>query len=85
MTVMTIFTKLVKTVSRVEIEEFNEYFECQLSDEEYDTIGGILMQAFGHMPARGETVIVGDLKFEIISADTRRIKLLSVSRIEQNK
>ena len=69
--------------ARVEIEEFNEYFKCQLSDEEYDTIGGILMQAFGHMPARGETVIIDMLKFEIISADTRRIKLLSVTRIEQ--
>jgi len=67
--------------ARVEIEEFNQYFGCQLSEEEYDTIGGILMQAFGHMPARGEKVTIAGLVFEIISADTRRIKLLSVSRL----
>ena len=67
--------------SRTEIDEFNEYFGIDLSDDEYDTIGGILMQAFGHMPARGESIDIENLKFEIVSADTRRIKLLRVSKI----
>lgn len=66
--------------SRTEIDEFNEYFETQISDEEYDTIGGILMQAFGHMPARGEKTVIEDLEFEIVTADTRRIKLLRVKK-----
>lgn len=65
--------------ARTEIEEFNDYFGSKISDEEYDTIGGILMQAFGHMPARGEKTVIDNLNFEIISADTRRIKLLRVS------
>ena len=65
--------------ARTSIEEFNEYFKTQLSNEEYDTIGGILMQSFGHMPVRGETTVVECLKFEILSADTRRIKLIKVS------
>lgn len=64
--------------ARTEIEEFNEYFKTALSDDEYDTIGGILMQAFGHMPARGETTEIDGLMFEIVSADTRRIKLVRV-------
>ncbi|TQV87837.1 HlyC/CorC family transporter [Aliikangiella coralliicola] len=68
--------------ARTEIEEFNEYFSCELSNEEYDTIGGILMQAFGHMPARGESITIDNLKFEIVSADTRRIKLLRISFVE---
>lgn len=68
--------------ARTEIEEINEYFGSQLNDEEYDTIGGILMQAFGHMPVRGESMLLDQLKFDIVSADTRRIKLLRVSRIE---
>jgi magnesium and cobalt transporter len=68
--------------ARVEIEEFNEYFGCELSADEYDTVGGILMHAFGHMPARGETIEIDNLKFEIVSSDTRRIKLLRVSRVK---
>jgi len=68
--------------ARVEIEEFNEYFNVQLSAEEYDTIGGILMQAFGHMPARDESIEIDNLKFEIVSADTRRIKLVRVNYID---
>lgn len=66
--------------SRTEIEEFNEYFKTQISDDEYDTIGGILMQAFGHMPARGEKTVIENLEFEIVAADTRRIKLLRVKK-----
>lgn len=66
--------------ARTEIEEFNEYFSCKLNDEGYDTIGGVLMQAFGHMPARGESITIDNLTFEILTADTRRIKLLKVSR-----
>jgi len=66
--------------ARTDIDEFNEYFGCELNDDEYDTVGGILMQAFGHMPMRGEKVTVENLHFEIISADTRRIKLVRVTR-----
>lgn len=67
--------------ARTTIEEFNDYFGTKISNEEYDTIGGILMQAFGHMPARGETIEIENLKCEILSADTRRIKLLRVNYI----
>ncbi len=69
--------------ARTEIEEFNQYFNAKINDEEYDTIGGILMQAFGHMPSRGETVKIENLQFEIVSADTRRIKLLRVKKIKE--
>ena len=69
--------------ARTEIDEFNQYFSTQLSDEEYDTIGGILMQAFGHMPARGESIQLENLVIEVVSADTRRIKLLKI-RYQQN-
>ena len=67
--------------SRTEIQEFNQYFDINISDGEYDTIGGILMQAFGHMPSRGESIELYSLRFEIVSADTRQIKLLRVSRV----
>jgi magnesium and cobalt transporter len=61
------------------IAKFNEYFSSDFSDEEYDTIGGLLMQEFGRLPRRGETIKIGDLEFRILRADRRRIDLLRVT------
>ena len=60
------------------IEDFNEYFSLSLSDDEFDTIGGIVLQAFGHLPELGESIEVAGLKFEILNADSRRLRLLRV-------
>jgi magnesium and cobalt transporter len=60
------------------IEDFNEYFGEGFSDEEFDTIGGIVLQAFGHVPELGETVELGALRFEVLNADSRRLRLLRV-------
>ena len=60
------------------IAEFNEYFGTAFSDAEYDTIGGLLMQEFGRLPRRGETIQIGELEFRILRADRRRIDLLRV-------
>jgi magnesium and cobalt transporter len=64
-----------------EIEEFNDYFSSQLNDEEYETIGGILLQAFGHVPVKDEGIEIDNFKFEIVAADTRKIKIIRVARI----
>ena len=61
------------------IEDFNERFGTQFSDEEFDTIGGIITQRFGHAPAE-ETITVGRLRFRV-NADSRRIRLLHVVRL----
>nr|WP_045107486.1 transporter associated domain-containing protein [Legionella hackeliae] len=58
------------------IEEFNEQLHANFSDESYDTIGGIVMTNFGHLPQRGETIIIDQFEFKVINADARRIKLL---------
>jgi magnesium and cobalt transporter len=55
------------------IEEFNTYFDCDFSDDDFDTIGGLVIQAFGHMPTRHETTTIDDFKFEVIKADQRKI------------
>ena len=62
------------------IEDFNEYFECEFSDEEFDTIGGLIMQSFGHLPGRDEVTSLGDFRFRVLYADNRQIHLLRVSR-----
>lgn len=60
------------------IEEFNEYFQASFSDEEFDTIGGLIMQEFGRLPKRGETMTIGRFRFKVLHADSRRIHLLEV-------
>lgn len=58
------------------IEDFNEYFHVELSDEEFDTIGGIVMHAFGHMPTRNEITHIENFEFKVINADQRKIHSL---------
>jgi len=58
------------------IDEFNHYFACDFSDEEFDTVGGLVIQAFGHMPVRHETTTVNDFAFEVVKADQRKIYTL---------
>jgi magnesium and cobalt transporter len=65
-----------------EIEDFNEYFGQSFSDDEFDTIGGIVLQAFGHVPELGETVEIESLRFEVLNADSRRLRLLRVDTPE---
>lgn len=58
------------------IAEFNEQLHAHFSDEIYDTIGGIVMTNFGHLPKRGEVIMIDQFEFKVINADARRIKLL---------
>jgi len=62
------------------IEDFNEFFECELDDEEYDTIGGLVMHELGRLPRRGESVEFGGFEFAVTKADKRRIDSLQVQR-----
>jgi magnesium and cobalt transporter len=63
------------------IEDFNEYFSTTFSDDEFDTIGGLVANRFGHVPRRGEAVTIDDWRFEVLRADSRRIHLLRVTRV----
>jgi len=58
------------------IEDFNEYFGTELSEEAFDTIGGLVAHEFGRLPRRGETVKIGPLEFRVLRADRRRVDLL---------
>ncbi len=62
------------------IEDFNEFFKTELDEQEFDTIGGVILKEFGHLPRRGEAVSVGGLTFTIANADNRVIRLLQVTR-----
>ena len=58
------------------IEDFNSYFNADFSDEEFDTVGGLVLQAFGHMPARNEVTTLEHFEFKVINADQRKIHSL---------
>ncbi|MEM1244176.1 MAG: transporter associated domain-containing protein [Pseudomonadota bacterium] len=58
------------------IEDFNEYFNDKLSNEEFDTIGGLIVNHFGYLPKRAESIQFAKYQVKIINADTRRIRLM---------
>lgn len=62
------------------IEDFNEAFACELENSDFDTIGGLVLRAFGHLPERGESVTIGAFHFSVLNADSRRLRLLQVVR-----
>lgn len=60
------------------IEEFNDYFDTTFSDDEVDTVGGLVMHAFGHLPKKGEAVTLAGFTFKVVHADRRRLLQLQV-------
>ncbi|HEY6609967.1 MAG TPA: transporter associated domain-containing protein [Pseudomonas sp.] len=61
------------------VDDFNEFFEAGFSEEEFDTIGGVVMSAFGHLPKRNEVIELGDFRCRVLNADSRRIHLLRLT------
>ncbi len=61
------------------IEDFNEYFNSGFSDEEFDTVGGLVMQNFGHLPKRNEITELESFSFRVLYSDNRQIHLLRLT------
>lgn len=74
---------IVKALTR--IDDFNEFFNASIPDDDFDTIGGIVMQAFGHMPGRNEHVEVHDFSFRVLYSDSRKIHLLRIAKLDKKK
>jgi magnesium and cobalt transporter len=68
----------VKAVT--EIADFNERLGAELSDVDYDTMGGLVLHEFGRLPKRGESVVVGAFRFTVLRADSRRLYTLLVEK-----
>ena len=69
---------MVRALTR--IEDFNDYFNCELTDDNYDTIGGLVMHELGYLPRHGERLHFNGFDFQITKADRRRIDTLQVQR-----
>ena len=61
------------------VADFNQYFKADLPVDEFDTIGGLVVHRFGHMPRRGESVRIERFGFNVQRADTRRVQQLQVT------
>lgn len=64
------------------IEEFDEYFETHLATDEYDTVGGFIVNQLEHMPKKGESLTVDSMRFEVIRADNRRVHLIKLKLLD---
>ncbi len=62
------------------IEDFNEQTGADFSDEEFDTVGGMVTSEFGHLPEVGEEIVIGDYLFHVTEADDRRVQAFRVVR-----
>ena len=60
------------------IADFNERFGADFDDDEYDTIGGLVTNAIGHLPEAGEELTLGRFVFRVARADARRLHALHV-------
>ncbi len=76
-------TYIVK--AQTPIDEFNEYFNTTFSDDEFDTIGGIVLKTFGRLPKRGEAIKMSSWRFRVLQSDSRRIYLLEVKPVKVKK
>jgi magnesium and cobalt transporter len=63
-----------------ELGDFNAHFGTDFSDEDYDTVGGLVVSRFGRLPKRGETVTIDGLAFQILRADSRKVHSVLVEQ-----
>ena len=65
--------------ARTEIEDFNEAFKTAFSDDEFDTVGGLILRHLGRVPKRNEVIDIDGMRFQVLRADSRRLYTLLVS------
>ena len=63
------------------IDSFNEFFDRGFPDDEFDTVAGLVMNAFGHLPKRNEIIEIDGFRFRVLNADSRRVHMLRVSQL----
>ena len=69
-------------LAHTRIEDFDEYFVVKFDKGEFETVAGMVMQAFGRLPRRGDKIVTGGLAITVVQADRRRIHSVEVSREE---
>jgi len=63
-----------------QIADFNAAFGTAFSDQDHDTVGGLLIARLGRLPKRGESTVIDGFKFQVLRADSRRVYTLLVDK-----
>jgi magnesium and cobalt transporter len=71
--------------ARTEIEDFNEAFKTKFSDEEFDTVGGLVLRHLGRVPKRNEVMDIEGVRIQVLRADSRRLYTLLVSSPQKSE
>jgi magnesium and cobalt transporter len=67
------------------LDEFNQYFESDLTSDKFETIAGLVTFQLGHLPDRGEEVTIDKFHFKVISANSRRINNMQVTLLSESE
>jgi len=67
--------------AQTEIADFNEALGADFGDQEYATVGGLVLKGFKRLPKRGESTTIGNFRFKVIRADSRRIYTVQVEKL----
>ncbi|PCI70573.1 MAG: magnesium/cobalt efflux protein [Piscirickettsiaceae bacterium] len=67
-----------------DIDDFNAHFKTQYSGDEFDTVAGLVIKSFGHVPQSGETTQIDQFLFEVLRADNRRVHLLRMTIVAKD-
>ena len=81
--IFAVSTERWRVKATTEITDFNDFFGTHFSNEEVDTIGGFIIQEMGHLPTRGEKIVLEQLQFNVARADNRRLHTVMVSRVKE--
>lgn len=68
-----------------DLDDFNEFFDTEIDTDDFDTIGGYVVNAFGHLPKRGDYVDVDGFRFTVMRADSRKVHLLNILRLPEQE
>lgn len=74
--------KLYIVDALVRIEDFNEFFGTEFLDEDYDTLGGLLIKTLGRLPKQEEMIDLKTIKFRVLQANNRRLQSIEVKKID---
>ena len=74
----------VVVLALTRIDDFNEHFDVVLNDEEYDTVGGLIMHELGRLPRRGEVLELAGFQFRVLRADRRRIHAVEAALLSSS-
>ena len=77
---MVVDEQTVVVDAKIEIEEVEDHFSCNLPEGAYESVGGLIIERLGRVPVNGDQVSVGSLTFKVLAADPRRVRTVRIRK-----